>query len=160
MTPLTAWMAPIYRLTKLKIFKTTIEPILIYRCDSWPLTQTVKNALDGTCTRMLRKILKVSWRNHMTNRELYGTLPGIITIVRQRRIRLAGHVMRHDEVAKKALLWKPDGPRSRGRPTTTLQDIIEKDTKLSGNNLLTAMKNRNNWKEIIIPLHKVDNISK
>ena len=33
------WRAPIYRLTKLKIFRTTVEPILIYGCNYWSQTQ-------------------------------------------------------------------------------------------------------------------------
>ena len=147
------WRASICRLTKPKISRTMVEPIVIYVCDSWSLTQLVKNALDGTYTRMLQKILNVSWRHHMTNHELYGSLPRITTIVRQRRLRLAGHVMRYDEAANKVLLWKPDGPRRKGRPTTTLQNTLEKDTNLSGTNLIAAMKNRNLWKEIIMSPH-------
>ena len=81
-------------------------------------------------------------------------------IVRQRRLRLADHVMRRDEAANKVLLWKPDGPRRRGRPTTTLQNILEKYSNLSGTNLIAAMKNRNLWKEIIMSPHYVDDISK
>ena len=144
------WRAPIFRLSKLKIFRPTVEPILIYGCDLWSLTQSVENALDGSYTRMLQKTQNMSWRHHMTNQELYGSLPWT---VRQRHLRLAGHVMRHDEAANKVLLWKPDGPRRRGRPTTTLQNIIEKDTNLSGTNLIAAMKNRNLWKEIIMSPH-------
>ena len=30
---------------------------------------------------------------HLTNQELYGSLPRITIIVRQRRLRLAGHVI-------------------------------------------------------------------
>ena len=69
------WRAPICRLTKLKIFRTMVEPILICECDSWPLTQSVENALDGTYTRMLQKTQNVSWCHHMTNQDLYGFLP-------------------------------------------------------------------------------------
>ena len=100
----------------------------------------------GTYTRMLQKTQNVSWCHHMTNQEQYGSLPRITTIVRQRRLRLAGHVMRHDGVANNVLLWKPGGPRRRGRPTTTLENITEKDMNLSGINLLTAMKDQNHWK--------------
>ena len=147
------WRAPICRLTQLKIFRTTVEPILIYGCDSWSLTQSVENALDGTYTRMLQKTQNMSWCHHMNNQELYGSLLWITTIMRQWRLRLAGHVMRHDETANKVLLWKPDGPRRRGRPTTTLQNILGKDTNLSGINLIAAIKNRNLWKEIIMSPH-------
>ena len=70
------WGAPIFRLTKPKILRTMVEPIVIYGCDSWSLTQSVKkNALDGTYTRMLQNILNVSWRHHMNNHELYGSPP-------------------------------------------------------------------------------------
>ena len=127
--------------------------ILIYGCDSWSLTQSVKNALDSTYTRMLQKTQNVSWRHHVTNQELYASLPRITTIVVQLILRLAGHVMRHDGAANKVLLWKPDGPRRRGRPTTTLQNILEKDRNLSGTNLIAAKKNRNHWKEIIMLPH-------
>ena len=53
------WRVPICRLTKLNIFRTTVVPILIYGCDSWSLTQSVENALDGTaptqeCCRKLK----------------------------------------------------------------------------------------------------------
>ncbi|KAI0237724.1 Transcriptional adapter 3-B [Lamellibrachia satsuma] len=107
---------------------------------------------------MLQKTQNMSWRHHMTNQELYGSLPWITTIVRQWRLRLAGHVTRHNETANKVLLWKPDGPRRRGRPTATLQNILGKDTNLSGKNLIAAMKNRNLWKEIIITQHSNKNI--
>ena len=121
------------------------------------VTNTISRKCTGwhlqSYTRMLQKIQNVSWRHHMTNQELYGSLPRITTIVRQRRLRQAGHVMRHEEAANKVLLRKPDGPRRRGRPTTTLQNIPEKDTNLSGTNLIAAMKNRNLWKEIIMPPH-------
>ena len=37
-----------------------------------------------------------------------------------------------DVVANKVLLWKLDGPRRRGRPTITLQNILEKDRTSAG----------------------------
>ncbi|KAI0208625.1 hypothetical protein LSAT2_006678 [Lamellibrachia satsuma] len=60
-------------------------------------------------------------------------------------IRSSRHVLRHDEVANKVLLWKPGGPRRRSRLTTAQHNNPEKDTNLSGTHLLTATKNRNNW---------------
>ena len=51
------WRAPICRLAKLKIFRTTVEPILIYGCDSWSLTQSVKMhwmAPTQDCCRKLK----------------------------------------------------------------------------------------------------------
>ena len=89
----------------------------------------------------------------MTNQELYGSIPRITTVAKQRRHLLASNEIRHDEAANKVPLWKPGDPRRRGRPKTTVQNTQEKDTNLSGTNLLTAMKNRNHLKEIITAPH-------
>ena len=120
------------------------------------LTQTVGKVYNRLLLNRIRPELeKILRPNQNGFRPLRSTSSQIlaITIVRQRRLRLAGHVMRHDEAANKVLLWKPDGPRRRGRPTTPLQNILEKYTNLSGTNLIAAMKNRNLWKEIIISPH-------
>ncbi|KAI0208668.1 hypothetical protein LSAT2_006647 [Lamellibrachia satsuma] len=58
---------------------------------------------------MLRKTV-----NAITTNQPVWLLPRITIIVKQRRLNLAGHAMRHDEAAIKVLLWKPDGPRRRG----------------------------------------------
>lgn len=77
------------------------------------MTQTLEKSRDGTQTKE-RKILNVSWRDHITNQELYSSLPQYWTIMRQCHLCLEGHVMHHDEVASKVLLWKPSGPWRRG----------------------------------------------
>ena len=35
----------------------------------------MRNRLDGTYTRMLRAVPGVSWKEHKTNKQLYGNLP-------------------------------------------------------------------------------------
>ena len=40
---------------------------------------------------MLRMALNVSWRQHMTNAELYGDLPPVSAKIATHRLRLAGH---------------------------------------------------------------------
>ena len=35
----------------------------------------MEKSLDGCYTRMLRMVLNISWRQHITNKELYGELP-------------------------------------------------------------------------------------
>ena len=92
--------------------------------------------LDGTYTRMLRKVYDFSWIDHITNLVLYGKLPHISEVVKRRRLALAGHVSRHDEPAGRLLIWTPDAKQRVGRPYVTIKDLLEKDTGLSGNKLL------------------------
>lgn len=144
------WTAPILRSTKLKVFKAVVESILLYGAESWSLTCTLSKKLDGNYTRLLRTALNVSWKSHTTNKVLYGNLPRITTVIRKRRLTLAGHIMRHDEVAAKVLLWTPDAKRRRGRPNLTLKTIIEEDVGLKGKDLINTMQDRDIWRNIIV----------
>ena len=87
----------------------------------------------------------------MTNQQLYGSLPPITDIIRERRLRFLGHVWRRDEqTLHSLLLWVPQhGKRSRGRPTTSYVDQISSDANLSREELGRAMEDRDRWQEIV-----------
>ena len=139
------WKSPIKKSTKTKVFKACIETILLYGLDSWTLNVKRKKRLDGTYTRMLTHAYDISWESHPTNKSLYGTLPRVSEKVRQRRLTLAGHVSRHEEPAGRLLLWSLSAKKRIGRPFFTLKNIIEEETNLSGQDLLTAMADRQRW---------------
>ena len=132
-------LSSISKATKLNIFKASAEPILLCGCESWALTNQISTSIDGTYTRMLRVVQSVSRQQHLPNSVLYGTLPSISTIIRQRRLRLAGHVYHHNEPAGRVLLWLPDAPRRRGRPNLTLKTSIELETGLNDQTLTNIM---------------------
>ena len=109
-------------------------------------------ALDGVYTRMLRVALNVSRKDHITNVNLYGKLPRLSDKIRQRRMRLVGHCVRHLELsACELILWEPTyGQLSRGRPQTTYVDTLKRDTGLSSvSELQTLMKDREQWRAAI-----------
>ena len=135
------WKASIKE-TKLKVFKASVETILLYGSDSWSLNVALSKKLDGSYTKMLRTIYNISWREHITNKSLCGHLPHISTVVKRRRLALAGHVSRHNEPAGLVLLWSPEVKRRIGRPYITIKTLLEKDTGLSGSHLVAAMENR------------------
>ena len=119
----------------------------VLSAETWTITQTIKKQLDGCYTRMLRMALSVSWKQHIPNTQLYGELPPVSTKVQQRRMRLAGHCVRHDdEVANKLALWQPtDGHANRGRQTYV--DNLLQNTGLGNTSeLQTVMTDRGCWK--------------
>ena len=87
---------------------------------------------------MLCAVYNISWRDHVTNKSLYGHLPHISNVVKRRRLALAGHVSHHNELAVK---------RRVGRPHITVKTLLENDTGLSGSQLLAAMDDRASWFE-------------
>ena len=134
---------------KIRLFIATVESALLYGAEMWTITQTMKNQLDGCYTRMLRMALNVSWKQHMPNIQLYGELPPGSTKVQQRRMRLAGHCVRHDdEVANKLVLWQPmDGHANRGSQKMTYVDNLLQDIGLGKTSeLQTVLMDRGCWK--------------
>ena len=63
----------------------------VYGSEIWTVTNKIAKSLDDCYTPMLRKTLDVSWKDDITNKELYGDLPKIITRIRKRRLQFAGH---------------------------------------------------------------------
>ena len=85
--------------------------------------------------------LNVSWKDHITNDVLYGEMSKVSTKVQQRRMRLAGHCIRHpEEMANKLVLWEPsDGKRSRGRRSLTFIDTLLEDTEMENKQELKSI---------------------
>ena len=141
-----------------KFFRTTVEPILIYGCDSWSLTQTVEHVLGGTYTRMLRKTLNMSWRNYKNcTAPSHGSPPSWDNRVFVWQVMWCDMTMQPTKSCS-------GSPMALGEEVDQQQlcckNTIEKDTNFSRTNLLTATSNRNHWKEIIRSPHQVDDISK
>ena len=56
--------------------------ILLYGCTTLMLSKRMKKKLDSNYKRMLRAILKRSWRQHPTKQQHYGHVPPITKTIR------------------------------------------------------------------------------
>jgi hypothetical protein len=87
---------------EIKIYKTVILPVDLYRCEAWPLILRGKHRLRIFENRVLRRIFGPmrdevigGWRE-LHNEELHNLYcsPSIIRMINSRRMRWAGHVAR------------------------------------------------------------------
>ena len=132
---------------KVKVFKSTIEPILMYGSETWSLTKKFEKQLDGTYTRLLRRVKNLSWREHPTKATIYGSLNPISLLLKAKRVQFAGHCFRaSSEVISSLLLWKPMRVVQRSRKFT-FPDMISRDTGLDLRDLSTAMRDRDSWRQ-------------
>ena len=115
------WKSDLTDKMKRSFFQVAVVSILLYGWTTWTLTKLLEKKLDGNYTRMLREILKKSWRQHPTKHQLYGHLPPITKTIQIRRTRHAGHYWRsRDELISDVLLWTPTYGRSKaGRQALT-----------------------------------------
>ena len=58
---------------------------------------------------MLCTALNVSKRDHITGKDLYGHLPKVSSKIRERRMRVPGHCVRHKEEEQGCALTKIEG---------------------------------------------------
>ena len=66
----TIWKSKMNKQLKIQFFRSTVETVLLYGSSSWTLTKSLTMKLYSTYTRLIRAALNVSWRQHMTNKEL------------------------------------------------------------------------------------------
>ena len=139
------WKSTLQAPLKIAFFKSTVQSVLLYGSSTWTLTKSLTKKLDGAYTKMLRVVKGVTWRQHLTNDQFYGNLAKITGIIKEQRTMFSGHCWR---TIHKLLLWEPlHGNRPRGRPLKTYIDQIVEDTIIPKENLATAMKDGNYWKE-------------
>ena len=121
------WNSKMKNSLKISYFKATIEPILLYGSEFWTLDSTVRNTMYGCYTWLLR--ITTTWKYKVTNIQIYEGMSKISEVIKQRRLRLAGHYIRHtDEIAHNLIVWRPNnGIRNRGRRYKTFINILKND---------------------------------
>jgi hypothetical protein len=111
---------------KIKIYRTTILPVVLYGCENWSLTLREERRLSVYENRVLRRIFGPK-RDAVTkewiklhNEELSDlySLPKSARVVKSRRMRWAEHVgsMEEGRGVHRVLVGKHEGKRPLGRP--------------------------------------------
>jgi hypothetical protein len=106
---------------KIKIYKTVILPVVLYRCETWSLILREAHRLRVFENSVLRKIFGPkreedgSWRK-LHNDELHSlySSPNIVRVIKSRWLRWAGHVARMGEGRREVFtrFWL-GGPKAR-----------------------------------------------
>jgi hypothetical protein len=142
---------------KIRIYKTTILPVVLYGCETWSLTLREEHRLRVFENRVLWRIFGPK-RDEMTgewkklhNEELHDlySSPSIIRIIKSRRMRWAGHVAR---MGIRLLVGKPEGKRPLGRPRRGWVDNIRMDVGEVGwgdVDWIGLAKDRNRWRALV-----------
>ena len=122
--------------TKTTLFKTLVLSVLLYGCETWKMTKEEEKKLDIFQTKRLRRIYRIRWQQHVTNKEVLemAGADAISEEVRMKRWYWIGHVLRKEvnNDCAVALGRKPEEERNRGRPNTTWRCTVEKERDRQG----------------------------
>jgi hypothetical protein len=146
---------------KIKIYKTVILPVVLYGCETWPLTSREEHRLRVFENIVLRKIFGSkreedgSWRK-LHNDELHSlhSSPNIVRVIKSRRLSWAGHVayMGEGRSVYRVSVGKPEGKRPVGRPRRRWEDIIKLDLReigIDGENWIRLAQDRVQWRAFV-----------
>ena len=120
--------------SKVKLMRTLILSTFLYACESWTLTAEIKRRIQALEMRCYRRLLNISYKDHVTNEEVCNRIQNAIgvhddlTIVKKRKHRWYGQISRSSGMAKTILQGTVKGARRRGRQKKRWQDNIKEWT--------------------------------
>jgi hypothetical protein len=102
--------------TKLKIFNSNVNAVLLYGCETWKVTNSITQKLQSFIKRCLRRILNVRWPHVISNKMLWEkTGEKLIELqIKKRKWKQIGHTIRKDKNAVRGSCWIGT-PRAGGR---------------------------------------------
>ena len=140
---------------KIKLMCSLVIAIFLYACESWTLTAELQRRIQAMEMRCYRKILRISYKDHVTNEEVLAKIQQAIgphedlTIVKRRKLQWYGHVSRSSGLVKTILQDTVKGGRRQGRQRKRWEDNIREWTDLEFAKSQRAVENRGKWRQLV-----------
>ena len=123
--------------TKLAVYRAVVITSLLYGCETWTLYKKQIRALDQFHLRCLRRIMRISWEDRVSNTEVLrrANLPGIEALIMKAQLRWVGHVIRMDDTRLPKMVFCSElasGARNLGRPLKRYKDCLKASLEACG----------------------------
>ena len=96
--------------SKIRLIRSLVMSIFLYVCESCTLTADTERKIQAMEMRCLRKLLGITYRDHITNEEVRnrtrqatGPHEDLLTTVKRRKLKWYGHITRSSGLAKTIL---------------------------------------------------------
>ena len=137
---------------KVKIYKIVVRPVMVYGAETWALRKKEERKLERTEMRMLRWILGVSLRDHVSNEEVRkrARIECISDVIRKAKLTWYEHVLRRQEEHPIKRAWQSQvkGRRTRGRQKLRWKDGLETEMRKLGLTEQDAV-DRKRWRRLV-----------
>ena len=140
---------------EIRLMRSLVTSIFLYACESWTLTAELQRTIQAMEMRFYRKILHISYKDHVTNEEVRAKIQQAIgphedmTIVKRRKLQWYGHVSRSSGLAKTILQGTVKGGRRQGRQREWWEDNIREWIGLEFGKSQRAVENRKKWRKLV-----------
>ena len=114
--------------SKVKLMRSLVISICLYAREPWTLTAELEKRRQAFEMRCYRRILNISYTDHVTNEKIRRNTQELLTLVKKRKLRWFGPVSRSSGLAKAILQGTVKGKRKRGRQKKRWEDKIKEWT--------------------------------
>ena len=149
------WRARNIRMrNKLLLARPVVAATLLYACESWTISKKDEQKLRAFEMRTYRRLLGISWREKKTNEWVLAELKRIngkelesfLEMMRKRKFKFFGHMMRADGLTKAVIEGCMEGRRGRGRPQGNWMNNLKDWSGKSGAELGVMTRDRKRWR--------------
>ena len=140
----------------IRLMLSLVTSIFQYACESWTLTAELKRRIQAMKMRCYRKILRISYKDHVTDEEVrakiqqaIGPHEDLLTIVKRGKLLWYGHVSRSSGLAKTILQGTVKGGRRQGGQRKRWEEDIREWIGLEFGKSHRAVENREKWRKLV-----------
>ena len=139
--------------TRKRILQCYVWSTLLYGAETWTITKVMKTRIEAFELWAYRRMLKISWTEKVTNKEVLSRMKmkkRLFTIIQIRKLKYFGHINRHSSMQTTLLNGRVNGKRGRGRPRTSWTSNIKEWTGKSYIEAVRLTSNRYDWRIIAL----------
>lgn len=138
--------------TRKHFIKSFVWSIALYGSETWTLRKFEKKRLEAFEMWCWRRLLKISWTEKVTNKEVLERVQEekhILKTASKRRHKWIGHILRHNEYMTNILEGTLEGSSTRGRPRQQYMEDVTKECKQRNyKDMKRVASNRQKWRAL------------
>ena len=107
--------------TRKRINQCYVMSTLLYRVETWTITDTMRDRISAFEMWTYRRMLKISWKEKITNEDVLKMINNkerMMRKIERKKLKYFGHIIRQDSLHRSILDGKVNGKRGPGRPRT------------------------------------------
>lgn len=143
--------------TKVRVYDACVLSVLLYGAETWPTYRRQESRLSAFHTRCLRSILGVTWKDKLSNEELFKITKSqpLSSRLKFIRLRWAGHITRMEPHRLPRSIFYgalEQGDRPVGRPRLRFKDVLKRDLidfQIPTRSWSQLASNRSGWRSML-----------
>ena len=137
---------------KKRLMEMLVWSIVSYASETWTYNKNVLKRISSFETWCYRRILMISWKDRITNEQVYNrtnSQPKLCNQLLMRRANFFGHLVRKEGLSYKLMVGRVLGFQIRGRPRTSWINDMSQHLSVPVKSMFRSARNREEWRKMV-----------